>query len=387
MKQFGIFLMVTVIMLFMAGCGTKTEIEKLGIVQAMGIDMTPDGKYLVSLQLLKPQKQSSGGSGSQKSGTEKPPTDVEFISIPGETIYSALDNLSTEFGKKINLSHIQVVVIGEEAARSGVTGIIDTGIRSHQFRVNTPILIAKEKATKIISAVPSQDLIPANTIKNILEQQSRFGYSAVITYLDFANTLASKTTSPMAGVIDCQRTEQGDSFKIAGTAIFNKDKLIGYMDAEETRGIHWIKGKVKDGNIVIPAPGEGHVTVRVTHVSSIIKPVMFNNKPVIQATVNLEGYIREMTGKLDPIKKPELLKELDEIQNEAIKKEIDKTLYAAQKIFKADIFEFGEMIHRDYPDEWRSMKKNWNEIFPDLVIEITVNSQIQRPGIISKPLE
>lgn len=385
MRPFRLVLIITMSMLLMAGCGTKADIEKLSIVQAMGIDITPDGKYLVSLQILKVQKQS-GGMGGQKGGTEKIPADVEFISIPGETIYSALDNSSTELSKKYILSHTQVVVISEEAARSGVATIIDAGIRSQQFRVNTPLLITREKAAKIISAVISEDSIPANTIKNILDQQSRFGYSPVITYLDFANTLASKTASPIAGAINLQRTEHGDRFKIAGTAVFNKDKLIGYMDAEETRGIQWIKGKVKDGSIVISTPGEGNITVRITHVSSKIKPVMLNNKPVIQGTVNLEGYIREMTGNLDPMKKPELLKELDEIQNEAIKKEIDKALHIAQKTFQADIFEFGEMIHQDYPDEWRSLEKNWSEIFPELVVEITVNSQIERPGVISKPL-
>jgi len=387
MKKLMVFFMITIIMVLVTGCGAKNEIEKLGLVVAMGIDSTPDGKYLVSLQILKAQKQPSGGMGGQKGGKQAIPTDVEVLTVSGDTIYNALENLSTQLGKKIHLSHINFVVISEELAKSGVASIIDAGIRSHQFRTNTPVLVTKGKAARIIAVAIPEDPIPANAIENILEQQLRYGYTAVVTYLDFANSLASKTASPVAGVINLHETEQaGEALKVGGIAVFNKDKLIGYLDEEETRGMQWLKGKVKDGSIVITSPDTGKITLRVTQAGSKIKPVMKNNKPLIQVTVKADGYIRDMEGNLDPMKEPDIIKELEELQNAAIKKETDQALYAAQKKFTADIFEFGETVHRDYPEQWRRMEKHWSEIFPDLDIEVTVDSHIRRPGMISKPV-
>ncbi|CUH97760.1 hypothetical protein P22_3904 [Propionispora sp. 2/2-37] len=387
MKRLILFVLIGILLFFTTGCGAKSEIENLGIVVAMGIDTTPAGNYLLSLQILKAQRESAGGMGGQKGGKPATPSDVEFLTVSGDTIYSALDNLSTQLGKKIHLSHINFVVISEKVAKSGVASIIDAGIRSHQFRTNRPILVTKGEAAKIISAVPPEDPIPANAVKNILAQQERYGYSAIVTYLDFANSLASKTASPIAGVIDLSKTEQGDEvLKVEGIAVFSKDKLIGYLDGEETRGMQWLKGKVKDGSIVIASPDNGKITLRVTQANSRIKPVIHHNKPAIQATIKADGYLRSMKGQLDPMKEPDILNALDELQNALIKKEINQALYAAQKKFKADIFEFGDAIHRDYPEQWKNIEESWNEVFPDLDIEVKVDSHIHRPGMISKPL-
>ncbi|VBB07397.1 spore germination gerac [Lucifera butyrica] len=385
MKKLTVFFIVILIMSFTAGCfGANNEIEKLGIVVAMGIDITPDSKYSVSLQILKAQKKpSSGGMGRRKGGKQEIPTDVDFFTVSGDTIYDALGHLSTELGKKLHLAHIDFVVISEKAAKSGVASIIDAGLRSHQLRDNTPILVTKDKAAKIIYATTPEDPNPASAIKNILDLQSRYGYSPIVSYLDFSNSLSSKTVSPVAGVINL---DADGVLKVAGTAVFNKDKLIGYMDEKETRGMQWLKGRVKDASIVIRSPDKGKITLRVTNASSKIKPILSNHKPVMQVTIKTEGYIRDMEGSLDPMKEPDIIKKLDEIESEAIKQEIDQALYTAQKKFKADIFEFGEIIHREYPEEWKSMEPNWNEIFPDLAIEITVDSHIRRPGMISKPL-
>lgn len=387
MKRFILLGLIGVILFLTTGCGAKSEIEDLGMVAAMGIDTTPAGDYLISLQILKAQKQSSGGMGGQKGGKPETPSDVELITVSGDTIYGAFDNLSTQLGKKLHLSHINFVVISEKVAQSGVADIIDAGLRSHQFRIDTPFLVTKDKASKIIFTKTPDNPIPANAIKNILDWQSRHGYSAVITYLDFANVLASKTTAPVAGVIDRYDTElAGETITVAGLAVFNKDKLAGYLDAEETRGMQWIKGKVREGTITIPSPEKGKITLRITSASSKITPIIKNEKLVIQVKVRAQSYLRELDDQLDPMGNPGILKELDQRQNEAIKSEINNALYAAQQNLKADIFEFGQVIRRDYPSEWKSMEKNWSETFPDLEIEIIVDSHILRPGMISKPL-
>jgi spore germination protein KC len=94
-----------------------------------------------------------------------------------------------------------------------------------------------------------------------------------------------------------------------------------------------------------------------------------------------------MTGNIDPIKTPEIMDRLKFIQDDAIANEIKLAMNVAQKKFDADIFGFGEMIHRDYPKEWTYIEGQWNDIFPHLNIEIKVISSLKRPGYISKPID
>jgi len=385
MKKIIIFLMIIIMMLLTVGCTSKKEIEKLAIIVSFGVDRTSDGKYMVSTQILKGQKSSSGGMGGGKN--EKQPTDVMSLISTGDTVPDALEHLSTKLGKKIILSHVKFIVIGEDTAKSGVGDLVNFVAREHELRPNIIFLIAKGKASEILKTITPEATVPTNTIVAILNLQSEYGYTPVVTSLDFSTALASKTASPLAGVIALHQDEQaGTLFKLLGTAVFNKDKLIGYMDEQETRGMQWITGKVTTGNIVIPSPDTGNITLDIIQADSTIRPIIINNKPIIQITITEKGNIREMSGKLNIMKSPDIITALEEIQNEAIKREIEKALYAAQQTFKADIFDFGGTIHRDYPADWKNFQGNWREMFPDLTVEITVNSSIPRIGTISKPL-
>lgn len=384
MKKMIIFFIIVLMMFLSTGCMARNEIENLAIAVTFGVDLTADGKYLVSTQILKASKQGSGnGKG------DKPQTDVISISSEGSTIPAALDNLSKELGKKVVLSHIKFIVISEDLAKSGLSEFIDFAAREYQLHANVVILVTPGNASEILKTTTTIDPIAANAIDAILKLQIHYGYIPVITILDFFNLLGSDTASPMAGVINLHEDEQlGKTFKLTGAAIFKKDKLIGYMmDEDELYGVQWLRNKINLRNIVLPLPNQDKLTLALTSAKSTIKPMMKDNKPVIQINIDTQGNIVNMAGELDPMKHPEILVELEEIENKFIKKEIEKALYRTQKIFKADIFDFGETIHRDYPTEWKDLKENWQEVFPELEVNIEVHSSIKRTGIISKPVD
>jgi len=378
-----ILLCLLLILLCAPGCMSKNEIEKLAIVMSMGVDHTPSGQYLISTQILKAQKASpAGGSKSQQSSS-----DVMIASSHGDTISDALAHLSTQMGKKIILSHVKSIIIGEDTAKIGMGDLVNLVDREYDLRPSIIFLIAKGKAVDILTTTTPEDPVPADSIESILKLQATYGYVPVISSLEFSNALASKTASPIAGVISLHQNEgTGVIFQLMDTAVFTKDKLIGYMNEKETRGMQWILGKVKRGTILIPSPETGTITLDIITAKSQIKPIMRNNKPLIQVTITKTGNIKELSGTLDIMKNPELLNDLAERQDNVIKDEAQAAIYMAQHIFNADIFDFGEAIHKDYPDEWKELQDHWTENFPTLPVEIYVHSSIQRIGAISKPI-
>lgn len=361
---------------------SKNELENLAIVTTFGVDITEDGKYMVSTQILKTSKQSSGGGKG-----DKQQTDVLALTSTGNTVPDALEHLSKELGKKLVLAHVKFIVIGEDMAKAGVAELIDFLARSYEIHTNITILVTNGKAAEIIKATTPEDPIPANAINSILKLQSSYGYIPVITSIEFFTSLGSKTASPMAGVISLHENEEKDkTFKMIGIALFKKDKFAGYMmGEEEIRGVQWIRNKVKMRNIVVPVSNKDKLTIKLVSAHTTVKPIMKDNKLLLQIIIHNTGNITDMTGDFDPMKNPEILTEFEQLENEIIKKEVEKALYAAQMTFNADIFDFGEAIHRDYPKEWKILEENWSEIFPALEIEIEVHSSIKRTGVISKP--
>ena len=60
-------------------------------------------------------------------------------------------------------------------------------------------------------------------------------------------------------------------------------------------------------------------------------------------------------------------------------------LRLTQEVFQADIFGFGALVRRSYPEVWRQVKENWHEIFSKLPVDIEVKPQVRRVGLTNSP--
>nr|WP_278183720.1 Ger(x)C family spore germination C-terminal domain-containing protein [Ruminiclostridium cellulolyticum] len=70
-----------------------------------------------------------------------------------------------------------------------------------------------------------------------------------------------------------------------------------------------------------------------------------------------------------------------------MKEEAQKTLEKCQKEYKSDIFGFGMYTFQKYPKYWGKSKNIWDEeIFPKLKINIDVNGNIVRSGMLIKSI-
>lgn len=385
MKKFTCIFMSILIAFSVAACsGAKQEVQKLAVVLAMGLDLTPENKYMITVEILNAQKDSSQSKGGgQGSGSE-----VMLFSSQGDTVSDAISRLSTNFGRSLYFGHTQYLVVGKHLAESGLSSLMDELLRSHEARPGNILLLARGKASEIMEFKPVDEAIPANSVRNLIKLQSRIGYSPIVSRLEFANALSSKTESPVMGVIGTDGENIKEStFKLAGTGVFQKDKLIGFLNTDETRGMQWVKGKVKSGNIVSPYSENSKITFALLNAGSKVKPVMENGSVKIKITIKTESNIIEMPDELDPMKNPKIMDDLAKLQSESIEKEVKLALYAAQKKFNADIFDFGGLIHREYPKDWKKLENNWSSVFPNVKVEVTVSSTVKSPGLISKPIK
>ncbi|MCB2292776.1 Ger(x)C family spore germination protein [Clostridium algoriphilum] len=388
MKKIIFIFLLIMISIFTTSCkGTKVELNNLAVAVAIGYDITPEGKYMLTAQILNPQKDSSGGMMGKKAGSQQKATDVVVFNSIGDSISDCKGQLTIKLGKELNYSHVSFIVVGKHLADSGIYTVLDAALRGYKMSPDTPLLVTKGDAFDIIRATSVQEKIPANELDNILSLQSSFGFTNTVSILDFVNSLSSKTASPVVGVVNLSEDNDADeTFEVVGTAVFKKDKLLGFMGMNETRGMQWIKGKVKFGFITTLSQDGAKITFEIDRSSSKIKPSIKTDSYAMLITIKEESVICEMTDELDPMKTPEIMNRLNIRQDDAISNEIKLAINAAQKKFDADIFGFGEIIHRDCPKEWTHIEGKWKDIFPDLNIKVTVSSSLKRPGYISKPM-
>ncbi len=379
--------------LFITGCWDSHELDKQAIVSGVGFDIDLEtGIHMVTYQSIIPnlvKSGNAGGSGEQTGGEGITPA-VRLDHLNGNTWVEPLGNYATQGGTRtLFFPHNQVIILSMEVAQQGVYPLIEHILRLTQSRPNRLILVSRDKASDILSARAGIGVIPGIGIAGDVKLSSEFSKYPAITVLEFANRMISKTTTPILPITSIFEETDPDGKKfnkvqITGTAVFKEYKIIGELNEQESRGLLWIIDRIKKGFLVVDAPdGSGKASLSITRSKSKMIPEMTEGKITITVEIEEQADLTEYPGRqnLDPI----LLKQLEESQADAIQQEV---MAALNKSFalNADVFGFGEAVHRKYKKEWPQLASRWDDIYPEIEVAIKVKTHINETGDTSKAI-
>ncbi len=400
-------LLVPGILMTQQACWDQREVERLGIIMATGVDIAPGGKVRIIVQNVNPAamgKGATGGGGGGFLGAGKP---YRNLSIEGDTIFEAIRQLSRESPRQLFFAHNQVIILSEELARErGVKEVMDFFERNPQMRRTTWLLVSKDKVSELLDTAGRLEAAPSQRIFSIINERDRTSAYAIRMVGNFLELMESESTQPFTAVIEDvpnparpsdprhniisegQTPEPHENLIINGTAVFRRDKMVGWLNDKESRGLLWVRGEVKGGIIEIPArKGEKlSVSLEILRSKTKLEPEIRDGQIYIKVSVQEESNLGETMEMLD-LTKPEVIKKLETLQSEAIRNEIESALVKAQQDYRVDVFGFGEAVHRKYPREWKEMKKMWSELFPGVQVQVQVEAKIRRTGLVSKPVE
>lgn len=381
---------IIISMVFTSGCWSRRELNRLAIIEAFGVDRDiKSGEIIVSHHIVKPTAKSGGG-GKGNGGS----SDSAFwtLTASGETLFDAIRKGAMQSSRRLYYGHNKVIVIGEEAAKEGVGPLLDLAGRDPELRPGVWIFIAKgETAADIIKAKSEQSSTPAIVLDGLAKLSRASSYSAVIHIEDFLRMLASETTAAYASRIEiAKRKKEGEQeiveFKLSGAAVFRRDKLIGWLEEKETRGMLWVIGKVQSGIIIVKSPDNQNVGLEILYAGSKIKPEIREGKLFISIEITAQSNLGDSNSTLD-LTTPAIYSRLNEQQRKVIENEVRACLEIAQKKYKIDLFGFGEAIHQNYPEDWKLIKDKWDEIYPTIPVELKIKTNINRYGMLTEPMQ
>lgn len=398
-------LMVMLSPMLTTGCWNRREINELAFVLASGVDRDPaTGKFIVTVQIAQPSELASAKEG--KGGGTKP---FEVYSATGQTVFDAVRNLAKQVPRRLMWSHSGMVIIGEQTARAGVLPLIDFFERDHDLRRTNWVIVSQGEAKKALEAAIDLETLPARSLSGLLKYRAGVSTSTAVPLNDFLKALGSKSAGPVASWLEiipagtveekmlAEHPQGGKAEKkgeeslkpkgrLVGTAVFKGDKLAGLLNEPETRGFNWIKGKVVSGIIVVDCPRkkDGKVGIEIIEASSKIKPGIEDNEPVMDVAIEMEGNLGDQTC-TDDLSKPETVKLLEKELAGVITGEARAVLSKTRQDYRSDILGFGEAVHKKFPRKWQEIKKHWDEIYPDLRVNVQAKAHIRRTGITTRP--
>ncbi|MCY9693834.1 Ger(x)C family spore germination protein [Paenibacillus alginolyticus] len=385
---------IVLIASLLSGCWGRKEVNDIAIVTATGIDLSDNGLIRVTLLLAVPRlfgTTSAGGGG----GESKLETSAGWIvSEKGETVMDAYRKFQGTLPRKIFFSHNRVIVIGENLAKKGVMPVLDFFERTRQSQLNSYVLVTKTEAAEVLNFKPKFEKLTSEIIKE--EMKTNIGPSVRIG--QFLTMVMDEGEEPYAPRISVVPSESGgfglkDTKNLnatEGTAAFLGDRLVGWLDNEETRGLMWVRNEMKKGVITVNIPkerGGGRVSAEFSNVRSKLSPIESEGDIRMKIKLSASLNVYENTSNLDlsETKNAEILRTLfaDEI-----KERIRLVCEKAQKTFQSDILGFGQSVYRHNHSAWKvRYAKKWRTLFPDVKVDTETSVQIVNTGLIGKDIK
>ncbi|GMQ56359.1 Ger(x)C family spore germination protein [Vallitalea sediminicola] len=367
----------------LSGCWSKRELDDITILSGIGVDNLDDNKLLLTMQVIL-HREMKIESQSGKRGAERPTQNVEVI---GNSLIDANRNFLLQTGRRGYWSHISVIVIGEEFAKKGISSILDVLERDNEIRQRTLILVAKGNAKDILMAETIDlEVIQAYNIKDMLKNSHDVGKSVKVDLRNYFLMSSEKNNSSfIPGINTIQTTENTSNLELNDTGIFKEDKLVGWFNETETRGLLWVLDEINGCMTEFNYPDEKYdpVIIEVLRSRTRAEPVIVNNvleKMVLN--VSAQGKIAQSNEYVD-ITKGEGINEIEKHTESVIKNKMEECIKKGKE-FNVDIFEFGEAVYKKNPKLWKVIEEYWEDVFVSIPVEINVDMEIKRTGLISK---
>ena len=379
MKKKGWKIAVLVLfILLLSGCWNNRPLKTIGINAAIGIDRVQDNKIEFSVQLVKPAALAAEPPKNEKA--------YIFASNISDTLHSAGRNLFTYYlNKTVYIDHVQLIVIGEDMARDGIADAIDFWERDHEANVNSLIVVSKDIPAKtVLQAESEMEEIPTQQIVKSIKLTVLTAEAYESSLFDVISSLNAEGIELVTGII---QFKPGSDYKslsdidLRGACVFKGDRLVGWLGPNDIKSLMIIQNNTKGGlfEIVNPYVQNEVFNYEMLKAATKTKVTIQDGQPKIKLNIEISGGLSELHGEAPDFTSSNF-KVLEDATAEGIKSIVENTIDLCQHDFESDIFGFGLMLARKYPDYWEQNKDDWDQIYPSLSIEVEVKVTIKEFG-------
>lgn len=357
---------------FLTSCWDNRELEDLFVAYTAGIDISEEDPNLLSLSFSGP--------------TVEEKAEVPNISVVGQgrSIQDAMINIQSKLYREVVLGHVQVLLIGEDTAREGISAFLDAFKRNPDVRGTFILGVTQGKAEDIIIGVNLRNQpFVGIYLKELLRGANREGIAHALTLMEFYRYMNIDGIDPCMPYLMIAPTK--DHILVNHTAVFRGDRFVGILEQDESIAVMILKNLVKEGRMAmdLSSSEEGglhdSIAVDLYRTSRKITPMIDGERVKIKIEVKVTGQLLEHTLSERSLSYSSI-KRQESLFGEKLKNDMKKALSKLQE-YQADIVGFGEIVRVKYPEFFD--KEKWREDFAGAEFDIDVDFWIKRIGTAS----
>ncbi|MCL7748315.1 Ger(x)C family spore germination protein [Halalkalibacter alkaliphilus] len=370
-----VIIILSVFLLVISGCWDQRELIERAFALGAAIDQHEDQLEL-TVQFYRPKPEEGGGGDGG---------DPVSFGIYAQTISEGARNLVNHIGRRANWSHMQVIVIGEETARTRpLSELLGFFYREQEPRSTTHILIGQGKGSDYLNFDPLFEDSSGRQLREI-QRFSRevTGHSRETTIHDLSLQLKSELGTAIVPYVT-KSANKITTAPIIGVAIVKDDRMVSDLSGKETQSLLILREQFDRANWKLPCKegnnGGRFDNIEVFLTSSNISPRVNGNQVTVDAAFQFEVTLRELVCET-VLETSEDANEFARYIEEQLEINLMNTIEKLQKE-KIDASELGNKIYRDNPELWKSVKDNWDELFATAQFNFSISVDIDGSGTV-----
>lgn len=373
-----ILIIIIPLLFLLTGCYDYKELNSISILSATEINKIDD-EFIVSAQAVNPQ------APDKTSNTQAP-----FIIYTGrgKTIQEAYRSIANESSKFLYLNHIQILIINEKIAKESLDEIVDYFMRSSAIRTEFYVLIGRDD--NILDIITPINDISSASIKESIENNLKYlGTTSDITFNELVSIMLDENSEivlPSIKLINdskegenienTEETKVNTKYELSNLAIFKDDKLIGYLNEEQSKTYNILQNKINNTILTYECDKDKYMSVEIIDSQSSMD--ISNKKANIE--VKLSGNLNEYNCS----KSLENKKTIEKIEKEFEQKlteSITKNINEVRTEYNSDIFGFLDNIYKKDYKTYKTIKNNWyNSNYQHLELSVKVDLTVIAKG-------
>lgn len=378
--------------LLLSGCWDKVEIDRNVFISTIGIDAGKDIKKEDELKKISPEEPFGERKIERLSITYAYPDISEYNAQKGSlpkdklikteaySLEDAASNATMKSSRNINIEQERLLLISNDVFNyPGVMKeIVDYMIRQPRVNRLMNVVIVDGRVEDFMKAEIGMENNMQAYIEGLMESSERNAAILPVTLNEFLILLSQNGNAILPNVkFDKDKKE----ISVTGSGIIKDYKIEGNLTPQETSVLEMIRGKIKGGKKVIYRSGHP-IDMEIDGVDRKMKVTNDDNgNLVFNISLDIEGRIKGYTME-DSIFSEDKLKEIENNFSASIEQECEEVIGLTQKEFNVDPFGMRENIEKFHPFLWDKIKDKWEEKYRDAKIDVKVETNIRRIGVI-----
>ncbi|KJS19954.1 MAG: hypothetical protein VR72_16615 [Clostridiaceae bacterium BRH_c20a] len=363
-----IILLLFIIMSFTSGCWDVQEISRRGIASTVFFDSGKTSSVKIGIVIPVPGTQIPPVQGTTQQFQKR-----HFIILgEGKSALEAWTKVHSNVATDIFFGQIRAIILSEEVARGNINDVLDFVGRFPLIPPNTNVLLTKNDPEKLLDLKNEANLLPGNYIDFYFQIPGKRTLALPLDLWRVNSIVDKKWQDSYLPIIE----QSQDNYRIAGTAVFSENSMVGELDMDETQTLALIMGS-----------DLGYLTLPLNDVK-LVAFHKIKSQTKTEITVSDTGIVTfdvklKITGGVVESKPQRIISkdETERIENEAetlTKRKIEALLTKLQGL-NSDPVGFGGKYRIKYPRQWANI--DWHQVYPVAIINVHTKFSIKSTGL------